>query len=165
MKRHSTYLFIFALLAFEILSFIFRAGYTYAKKADISVLGPEKRSADIRLEDLKNPTRGVTPFMPSVESRRAWEKHCERIQRRTLVATGLWPMPIPTPHNAVIHGELDFEDITIAKVYFESYPGHFVTGNLYRPKNAKGKLPGIISPHGPFLQRTFRSERGQTIQE
>ena len=31
---------------------------------------------------------------------------------------------------------------------FESYPGFFVTGNLYRPKNRAGKLPVVLCPHG-----------------
>jgi dienelactone hydrolase len=36
----------------------------------------------------------------------------------------------------------------VEKVYFESAPGLFVTGNLYRPKNAKGKVPGVLFAHG-----------------
>ncbi|MDZ4286498.1 MAG: acetylxylan esterase, partial [Prosthecobacter sp.] len=37
---------------------------------------------------------------------------------------------------------------TIEKVYFESAPGFFVTGSLYRPKNIKGKVPGVMLAHG-----------------
>jgi predicted acyl esterase len=35
----------------------------------------------------------------------------------------------------------------VSKVYFESLPGFFVTGNLYRPIGA-GPFPAILSPHG-----------------
>ena len=52
-----------------------------------------------------------------------------------LVSQGLWPLPERTPLNAVIHGLIDKGDYTVEKVYFESVPGFFVTGNLYRPKN------------------------------
>jgi len=35
----------------------------------------------------------------------------------------------------------------VSKVYFESLPGFFVTGNLYRPAG-DGPFPAILSPHG-----------------
>src|SRR5439155_8436864 len=34
------------------------------------------------------------------------------------------------------------------KVFFASYPGHYVCGNLYRPTGKTGRLPAILSPHG-----------------
>ena len=36
----------------------------------------------------------------------------------------------------------------VEKVYFESYPGHYVTGNLFRPKRIEGRVPAILNPHG-----------------
>ena len=38
-------------------------------------------------------------------------------------------------------------DYIVSKVYFESLPGFFVTGNLYRPIG-DGPFPAILSPHG-----------------
>ncbi|MES2570774.1 MAG: acetylxylan esterase, partial [Verrucomicrobiota bacterium] len=80
--------------------------------------------------------------------REAWEKRAERVRRQILVAEGLWPMPTKTPLQSVVHGRIDRGDYTVEKVYFESVPGFFVTGNLYRPKTITGKVPGILSPHG-----------------
>ena len=37
---------------------------------------------------------------------------------------------------------IDREGYTVEKVHFESAPGFFVTGNLYRPKNIQGKAAG-----------------------
>jgi dienelactone hydrolase len=34
-------------------------------------------------------------------------------------------------------------------------PGHYVTGNLYRPKNPKGKCPGVASPYGHWPNGRF----------
>ena len=47
------------------------------------------------------------------------------------------------------------EGYTVEKVYFESYPGHFVTGSLYRPKGATEKLPGVLCPYGHFRDGRF----------
>ena len=43
-------------------------------------------------------------------------------------------MPTKTPLRAIVHGKIDRGAYTVEKVYLESFPGHFVTGNLYRPK-------------------------------
>ena len=57
--------------------------------------------------------------------------------------------------NAVIHGKIDRDDYTIEKVFFASYPGHYVSGNLYRPKGKTGKLPGVLCPHGHWANGRF----------
>ena len=77
------------------------------------------------------------------------------MRRQLLVATGLWPMPTKTPLNAQIYGRVDRDGYTVEKVTLESYPGFFVTGNLYRPKGKSGKLPGVLSPHGHFANGRF----------
>ncbi len=74
-------------------------------------------------------------------------------------------MPSATPGRAVVHGMIDRGDYTVEKVYFNSYPGHFVTGNLYRPKNREGKLPGILCPHGHFANGRFYDRGSKKIRE
>lgn len=101
---------------------------------------------DVRTQPLKD-LNGYFPFnAPSSLSE--WEARREEVLHRIKVAAGLWPMPTKTPLNAVIHGKIDRGEYTIEKVYFESVPGFFVTGNLYRPKNIQGKVPGVLSAHG-----------------
>jgi dienelactone hydrolase len=104
------------------------------------------RPNDVRLEPLKD-LDGYFPFAPP-ETKAAWEKRAEMVRRQVLVALGLWPMPTKMPLNAVIHGKIDRPEYTVEKVYFESAPGLFVTGNLYRPKNVQGKVPGVLFAHG-----------------
>lgn len=162
MKCHPPLLFVVVLLS-PVLTFL--ASDTVANGPDTAVFPQEKSSTDVRLGDLKDPTVGVTSFTPNVENQEVWEKQLERIRRRTLVATGLWPMPIRTPNHAVVHNEFDFEDIKIACVYLESYPGHFVTGNLYRPKNVKGKLPAVLSPYGHWPDGRFGQRSDKEIRQ
>lgn len=88
-------------------------------------------------------------------SKEAWEQRRKEVREQVLVATGLWPMPDKTPLSSVIHGRIDRDDYTIEKVFFASYPGHYVCGNLYRPKGKNGKLAGVLCPHGHWPNGRF----------
>ncbi|MDD4870297.1 MAG: acetylxylan esterase [Kiritimatiellae bacterium] len=110
-------------------------------------------AGDMRLGALKD-LNGYFPFIPP-PTREAWTKRSERVKRQLLVTLGLWPMPAKTPLNAVIHGKIDRGDYTVEKVFFESVPGFFVTGSLYRPKGKNGPLPGVLYPHGHWAQGRF----------
>ena len=101
---------------------------------------------DVRHQPLKD-LDGYFPFNPP-GSLDQWEPRKEYVQRQILVAAGLWPMPTKTPLNPVIHGKIEGDGYTVEKVYFESAPGLFVTGNLYRPTNIQGKVPGVMFAHG-----------------
>lgn len=108
---------------------------------------------DVRLQPLKD-LDGYFPFTPP-KTPEAWADRAERVRRQMLVALGLWPLPTKTPLNPVIHGRVEREGYTVEKVYFESLPGFFVTGNLYRPKDKGGKLPGVLCPHGHWAEGRF----------
>ena len=114
---------------------------------DIRVLPPGQVPNDRRLGPLKELSGHYFPFEVP-ESPEQWEQRKGDLKRRILVATGLWPMPDKTPLNPVIHGRVERDDFTVDKVYFESCPGHFVTGLLFKPKNVAGRLPGVLCPHG-----------------
>ncbi|RPH48233.1 MAG: acetylxylan esterase, partial [Planctomycetota bacterium] len=102
--------------------------------------------ADSRLGPLKDYD-GSFPFeVPA--TKQAWETRAEAVRRQVQVATGLWPMPERTPLHAKIFGRVERPDFTVEKVAFESFPGHYVTGLLFRPKGKPGRLPAVLSPHG-----------------
>src|SRR4051794_8901063 len=100
--------------------------------APLRALPEGQSSSDVRLQPVKD-LDGYFPFTPYA-SKEAWAERAKELREQMLVSLGLWPMPDKTPLNAVIHGKRDMGDYTIEKVYFESMPGFFVTGNLYRPK-------------------------------
>jgi dienelactone hydrolase len=119
---------------------------------------PEAGSAatvpdDARLAPPKD-LNGYFPFKPYT-SRADWEQRADELRRQLLVATGLWPMPERTPPRAVVHGKVDRDQYTVEKVILESWPGHYVTGNLYRPKGKSGKLPAVLCPHGHWSNGRF----------
>jgi dienelactone hydrolase len=121
------------------------------------------QAEDARLGPLKD-LNGYFPFA-APQSVQAWEPRREFVRRQLLVSQGLWPMPTKPPLNAVIHGKIDQGEYTIEKVYFESAPGFFVTGNLYRPKNASGKAPAVIFPHGHWKDARFLIQPDKYVRE
>lgn len=116
---------------------------------------------DRRLGPLKS-LNGYFPFHPPA-TKEEWAARSERIRRQLLVALGLWPMPTKTPDHAVVHGRIDRGDYTVEKVILQSFPGHFVTGNLYRPKGKTGKLPGVLCPHGHWANGRFYEQDRKAI--
>ena len=119
----------------------------------IRVLPAGQLPQDKRLGPLKD-LNGYFPFIPC-KTPEEWAARAARLRRQLLVATGLWPMPTRTPAHAVVHGPVDRDGYTVEKVFLESYPGHFVTGNLYRPKGRGGRLPAVLCPHGHWANGRF----------
>jgi len=131
------------------------------------VLPQGQQPRDARLGDLKD-LNGYFPFEVS-HTPEAWAKRAEALRRQLHIALGLWPMPTKTPANAVVHGKVDRDEYTVERVYLESYPGHFVTGSLYRPKGATGRRPAVMCPHGHWANGRFYDAgeaalRGQLVQ-
>lgn len=77
-----------------------------------------------------------------------WHEVSEYIHNHILVSTGQYPKSEDTPLRTKIFDKIERKDYTIEKVYFESYPGFFCTGNLYRPIGKNSPFPAIASPHG-----------------
>lgn len=78
-----------------------------------------------------------------------WTRRASDLRRRILVAGGLWPMDDERPPvEAVVHGRIVREGYYIQRVFFETWPGFYLTGNLYMPSGVEGPLPAVLSPHG-----------------
>ena len=133
---------------------------TVANAAPPRVLPTDQLPNDARLKPPKD-LDGYFPFTPpkTVEE---WNARAGQVRRQILVALGLWPMPGKTPLKATLHGPVERPEYTVEKVFFESYPGFFVTGSLYRPKNAQGKVPAVLVPHGHHPNGRFNEESDQS---
>ncbi len=119
---------------------------------------------DVRLGELKT-LNGHFPFLVP-ENPAAWHVRAEALRRRVLVANGLWPMPEKSPLKAEIYGKVQRKGFTVERVFFQSLPGHYVTGLLYRP-SGKSTSPGagVLCPHGHGgrLQRHSDAEIARQI--
>ncbi len=76
-----------------------------------------------------------------------WQRRAAWLREHVLASHGLLPMPDKTPLRAQVFDERHHDDYSVAKVYFESLPGFFVTGNLYTPAG-RGPFPAVLLPHG-----------------
>jgi dienelactone hydrolase len=118
---------------------------------------PKDLRADVRT--LNTPWR----FDPPRDAA-AWQARARVLRQQILVAAGLWPLPERCPLRAHVFGRTEHGDYSVEKVFFESYPGFYVTGNLYRPLGRPGPFPGILSPHGHWSYgRLENSPTGSVI--
>jgi dienelactone hydrolase len=124
---------------------------------------PEEKSADTRLHAKLRTLNDKDFFLRVPATKEDWFKRRQVVREQMLVATGLWPLPEKTPLKPVIHGKIDRDEYTIEKVFFASYPGHYVSGNLYRPKDKSGKLPGVLCPHGHWATGRFNETDDKAI--
>lgn len=87
-------------------------------------------------------------FLARATTKEQWERVRPRLREQYLQMLGLWPLPESTPLHAKITGTLEKSEVLIDKLHFQSQPGLYVTGNLYRPKPKKDaaveKLPTIL---------------------
>ncbi len=83
-------------------------------------------------------------FLDGATTREEWQARRPRLQREYLDMLGLQPLPEKTPLNATVTGTLEKHGVVVEKVHFQSRPGLYVTGNLYRPKASEKKLPTIL---------------------
>ncbi len=123
---------------------------------------PTSLSAETPLRDLDSHC----PFTPPMDLA-TWQSRAADVKLQLEVSLGLFPQAELDPVKPKIYGKIDKDDYTIEKVTFESLPGFFVTGNLYRPKNpvAGKQMPGILCPHGHWSNARFYDENPAAVKQ
>jgi hypothetical protein len=77
-----------------------------------------------------------------------WKARAQRIREGILRGAELLPIPKRCPLNPIIHSRREYDGYTVENAAFESLPGVFVTGSLYRPREGKGPFAAVLCPHG-----------------
>jgi hypothetical protein len=93
-------------------------------------------------------TKDTPREFPAVTNSADWKERSRLIREQILVDSGLWPMPEKTPLHARVFGKIERDGYSVEKVCFESYPGFWVGGNLYRPRGENVTCPAVLIPHG-----------------
>jgi dienelactone hydrolase len=112
------------------------------------VLGPGALADSPPLRDLNTPRA-----FPEIRTVRAWAERAREVREQVLVSCGLWPVPKRPPLRARIFGRIERDGYSIEKVFFQTAPGFYLAGNLYRPLGrGKGPFPAVLNPHGHWAQ-------------
>ncbi len=85
-------------------------------------------------------------FVDDVKTLEDWQAKRPQFVKEYFYMLGLSPLPEKTPLEATVTGTIAGEGYVVEKLHYQSRPGLYVTGNLYRPaKVAAGeKLPAVF---------------------
>lgn len=86
----------------------------------------------------------------------SWEVRAQTIKKGIIEGMQLDKMPkIKGSFNAIIRDKKVMDGYTIENIAIESFPGFYVTGNLYRPTEERSSYAAILSPHGHLANKRF----------
>lgn len=80
--------------------------------------------------------KGITP--------ENWPARQTEMRRQLQGMLGLDPWPARGDLHPVITGKIEGDGYVVEKLQFQSLPGLYVTGDLYRPKEVKQPLPTVL---------------------
>lgn len=121
-------------------------------------------TASVRAQEYGRPDRGApgdvavqrylatladaapTRFLEGIGSAEDWQQVRSRYKEEYFYMLGLWPLPARTPLEATITGTIEGDGFVVDTLHYQSRPGLYVTGNLYRPADStpERRLPAIL---------------------
>jgi hypothetical protein len=90
----------------------------------------------------------LAEFARSYSNLEQWKTRAKNIRRGILRGAELLPLPEKCPLNPIIHSKRKHDGYTVENVAFESLPGVFVAGNLYRREQGGGPFAAVLCTHG-----------------
>jgi dienelactone hydrolase len=81
----------------------------------------------------------------------AFDQRKADLRKSIAAALGLSLTAERTALNPIFRKKIVMDGYTVENVAFESIPGYYVTGTLYRPLKGTGPFPVILNPHGHFF--------------
>lgn len=122
--------------------------FTPSKALDLirGVVNATTPTTDLRRTIVRTNQEGAD-FQPPA-SPQAWRDRADAVREQLRVTLGLKPMPPRSDLHPRVTGTLERDGYAIDKVVLETFPGFYLTGNLYRPTAPGGRRPVVMCPHG-----------------
>lgn len=88
-------------------------------------------------------------FASRWEDRQSWEERARIIRRGIVEGMQLERMPENEGNfNTILHSRKVMDGYVVENIAIESFPGFWITGNLYSPTAPKELNPAVLCPHG-----------------
>ena len=89
----------------------------------------------------------------------AWENRADVIRQGIIDGMQLEKMPvIDGQFHPLIHNRREMDGYVVENIAIESFPGFWITGNLYTPVSPKEKNPAVLCPHGHAADKRLTAD-------
>ncbi|MBN1998505.1 acetylxylan esterase, partial [candidate division KSB1 bacterium] len=96
-------------------------------------------------------------FSKEWENLQSWEKRADIIRRGIIHGLQLDKMPeIHGEFHPIVKNTKKMNGYVVENIAIQSFPGFYITGNLYRPLDPKNKNAAILCPHGHWPNGRMR---------
>jgi uncharacterized membrane protein YfcA/cephalosporin-C deacetylase-like acetyl esterase len=113
------------------------------------------------------PAAWVARLDAAAASQEAWRAYRERIRTRILVSSGLSYGFARPAVRALVFGRVERNGYSVENVQLETWPGFFITGNVYRPAEpgagAGVRRPAVLSLHGHWKGGRFADTEVESV--
>ncbi len=98
-------------------------------------------------------------FRSSWDDLESWEERAEIIRKGIIEGMQLEKMPvIEGQFNPVIHSRQEMDGYAVENIAIESFPGFWITGNLYTPLEPKERNAAVLCPHGHAADKRLTAD-------
>lgn len=98
-------------------------------------------------------------FASEWDDRASWEERANVIRSGIIEGMQLERMPVVEgSFNPVIHARREMDGYVVENIAIESFPGFWITGNLYSPLSPKEKMAAILCPHGHAADKRLSAD-------
>ena len=89
----------------------------------------------------------------------SWEKRAQQIRQGIIEGMKLPQMPkLSGQFKPIITHHREMDGYSVENIAIESFPGFYITGNLYRPTKKQERYAAILNPHGHGVDKRFSEE-------